>query len=51
MTDTTLDLVQLAVFGFATGLGTTFGAKLASVLFDKFERHLKEVKLSETKRE
>ena len=34
----TLDLLQLAIFGFATGLGTTFGAKLASVLFEKLNK-------------
>ena len=34
MTDT-LDLIPLIVFGFATGLGTTFGAKIASLLFER----------------
>jgi hypothetical protein len=43
LTDT-LDLVQLAIFGFATGLGTTFGAKIASLLFERFERRVKREK-------
>lgn len=34
MTDT-LDLIQLAVFGFFNGLGLTLGTKLASLLFEK----------------
>jgi hypothetical protein len=32
---TEFDLVQLGVLGFATGLGTTFGAELAKTLFNK----------------
>lgn len=34
MTDS-LDLIQLAIFGFFNGLGLTLGTKLASLLFDK----------------
>jgi hypothetical protein len=47
---TEFDLVQLGVLGFATGLGTTFGAELAKTLFNKFsgwvDKRGKNVKLN-----
>jgi hypothetical protein len=38
----TLDfsLLQLAMFGFFTGLGTTFGAKLAEMAFERLKRRM-----------
>jgi len=31
-------LLQLAAFGFFTGLGTTFGAKMAELLFERLKK-------------
>jgi hypothetical protein len=35
-----LDFLQLAVFGFFTGLGTTFGAEIARVAVEKLKTKL-----------
>jgi hypothetical protein len=40
-----LSLLQLAIFGFFTGLGTTFGAKLAELLFEKLKKRLAKPRL------
>lgn len=35
-----LSILQLAMFGFFTGLGTTFGAKLAELAFERLKHRV-----------
>jgi hypothetical protein len=37
-----LDFIQLAIFGFFTGLGTTFGAELAKAAMEKIKERMKD---------
>lgn len=41
-----LSILQLAAFGFFTGLGTTFGARLADLLFEKIKKKTTNVKVN-----
>ncbi len=46
---TEMDLAQLAVLGFATGLGTTFGGEFAKAVFSKLQGWLgKRAKVTES---
>jgi hypothetical protein len=36
-----VDVIQLAVFGFFTGLGTTFGTETAKTLFEYLRKRRK----------
>ena len=38
-----IQLMQLAVFGFCTGLGATFGAKLAKATLAQLKKRLEKV--------
>lgn len=37
---TIIDLTQLAVLGFFTGLGTTFGTELAKIALENLKKRL-----------
>ena len=39
-----VELVQLVVFGFSTGLGTTFGAELAKEVIGQLKKKVKNKK-------